>query len=94
MTHMREVEEIRFSAMGDALNALDERMGQLENFRNHGARFTAGDGKRHDRRISELERYVKEHESWGRELTGRWGNQLAQCERRVERLERWQGIKD
>ena len=94
MSHLREVEEIRHSALREALGHFDERTKALENFQHRGERFTANDGKRHEARLMAIEKYIAEHESWGRELVGRYTNQIGQCEKRIDRLEAWQGIRD
>ena len=94
LAHFKETAEIRSSAFYQSLNGIDERIKDFESFQRRGERFTHGDGKRHERRIEGLEKYVLDHDRWGREFAGKLSEQVISIERRLDRLERWQGVKE
>ena len=87
LSHMRQIELVRHESLLDDL-------AELKTFRNRGGRFTSDDGKRHDERIRSLEQYRTQHEAWGRELTGGYKQTLVDIQRRLDNLEKWQGVKD
>ena len=88
LKHLQAIEQLRHIELAKELTALKQTLAELTNFRDHGERFTARDGIRHDKRITTVEEYIAEHERWGRELTGGYRQLFTDIERRITNLER------